>query len=191
MVRGRVGSHPGASLGGWGGEFFFGHGAGEKPFRVGTSFHAAGFPNLFLQIHGARDWTLVSHKYSQYMRPMHADNHVIGFGAYNDWRTMNRTEHFSRIPRIEVTTLPGDVLYIPPWWWHEVILPGSEFSIGLSNRGIGWQSSWSRAPLLRFIPWISGELSVGGLTLDTVQMLPALLKGWQRLGSIQSTQHGV
>ena len=119
------------------GEAFFGFGAAaDAPYTVGSALHAAAMPNLFLQVHGEREWTLVDPSWLQYLRPTLGTSYVAALGAYSDWATLARPPHYDRIPTLTTTTRPGDVLYIPPWFLHEVVLarPG-EFSFGISNRG--------------------------------------------------------
>ena len=159
---------------GWGGEAFFGFGNAypsehSRPFTVGTPFHAAIFSNMFLQVHGERTWTLIAPWYSQYMRPIHGAQYINGAGVYENWRLPARRPHVSRLPRLTVTLKPGDVLYIPSWWWHEVVLEAEGFSLGTSTRGMGMRGKWYRWPVLRFIPFMNGgPWSADRLALDLV-----------------------
>ena len=190
---------------GWGGEAFFGFGNAKgtipsalpRPYTVGTPFHAAIFSNLFLQVHGERTWTLVAPWYSQYMRPIHGAQYVNGAGVYEDWRKPTRRPHISRLPRLTVTLKPGDVLYIPSWWWHEVVLETEGFSLGVSTRGMGMRDKWYRWPVLRFIPFLNGgPWSADRLALDLVHSAVYLFgatDGWGSIpdGSVESAQHAV
>ena len=92
------------------------------------------------------------------------------------------------------TTRPGDVLYIPPWWWHEVTLESPGFSFGVSNRGYDFMmGGWRKWPVLRFVPWINGgSWSLDSITLDLVQQLPiALTLGLGKSAiSVEESQHG-
>jgi len=181
---------------GLGSEAFFGFGAaaGRDQPRIGTPFHAAGMSNLFLQVEGERSWTLIHPRLSQYLRPMHGHGHVAAPGVAVDWRQLTRRRHFSRLPRMVATTRPGDVLYIPPWWWHEVTLESPGFSFGVSNRGYDFMmGGWRKWPVLRFVPWINGgSWSLDSITLDLVQQLPiALTLGLGKSAiSVEESQHG-
>ena len=179
------------------GEAFFGFGAAaDAPYTVGSALHAAAMPNLFLQVHGEREWTLVDPSWLQYLRPTLGTSYVAALGAYSDWATLARPPHYDRIPTLTTTTRPGDVLYIPPWFLHEVVLarPG-EFSFGISNRGAlaHDQQSWRRWPVLRYVPWINGGAwSANRLALDLVSTLAATATTLVSapLISIEQSQHG-
>ena len=190
---------------GWGGEAFFGFGNAEgtipstfpRPYTVGTPFHAAIFSNLFLQVHGERTWTLIAPWHSQYMRPIHGAQYVHGSAVYEDWHKPTRRPHISRLPRLTVTLKPGDVLYIPAWWWHEVLLEAEGFSLGVSTRGMGMRDKWYRWPVLRFIPFLNGgPWSADRLALDLVHSAVYLFgatDSWGSIpdGSVESAQHAV
>ena len=116
-------------------------------------------------------------------------------GWLTDWRSLARPAHWDRLPRQHVVTRPGDVLFIPPWWWHEVSLdnPG-EFSLGTSNRGFDYldPGQWYRWPVLRYVPWInSGPWSLNRLALDMVHTLPASFREarGERVHQVEQTQH--
>ena len=186
----------GGVFNGYGNEAFMGFGAAPNAtYRVGTPLHAAGMANLFLQVSGERTWALLDPAWSQYVRARHGDHYVIGLGSANDWRSLARPAHWDRLPRQHVVTRPGDVLFIPPWWWHEVSLdnPG-EFSLGTSNRGFDYldPAQWYRWPVLRFVPWFnSGPWSLNRLALDLVHTLPASFREarGERVHEVEQTQH--
>ena len=186
---------------GWGGEAFFGFGAEAQPYATGSPYHAALFGNLFLQVEGERTWTLIAPWYSQLMRPLHGTSHVLS-SVYDDWVQPARRAHLSRLPRYTVTMRPGDVLFVPPWWWHEVVLGAQGFSFGVSTRGMGMRGAWHRWPILRFLPPISGgPWTADGLALDLVHgvlyasgMVRYLFDrsyplGWLPVGVIEAAQH--
>lgn len=77
-----------------------------------TPMHCAAESNHFFQLKGRKTWTLVDPTYAPELGMIH-DNLVqnaASLGAYNR----------GCIPHMTVDIYPGDVLYIPPWWFHEV-----------------------------------------------------------------------
>jgi len=92
---------------------------GEKVY---SNLHCAPGGNFFLQIHGAKTWTLVDPALSPYLAPVPSRpfNHCLSaFGSYRLHRDAPDCP-LHRLPRSVVRLEPGDVLYNPPWWWHEV-----------------------------------------------------------------------
>jgi hypothetical protein len=182
---------------GWGGELFFGWGRStnasdadlrdlwngaraEVDFRVGTPFHAAQMGNLFKQLAGERNWTLVSPAHVQLLRPLHGLGYIDGLGAYrhgaDGWAGNDSgwTDAFARLaPKLTVTTRPGDMLWIPPWWMHETRADQPGFTFGVSTRGFGWTGrSWRLWPLLRFLPLVNPtSAGIDGLLLDSVHTI--------------------
>lgn len=97
-----------------------------------TPMHCAAESNHFFQLKGRKTWNLVDPTYSPELGMLH-DNLVqnaVGTGAY----------HTGCIPHMTVDMYPGDVLYIPPWWFHEVYNHPSdeeedgEFIYGMATR---------------------------------------------------------
>ena len=82
--------------------------------------------NLFYQVQGRRIWTLISPRFSQYMRPTHGFGYIIA-SIYTSWTQGTYQSHLSKIPKVATETRPGDLLYIPPWWCaFEGVLIGCE-----------------------------------------------------------------
>ena len=116
------------------------------------------------------------------MRPMHEVQSLFGMGMYTDgWIDLKRPAHWDSIPKMTVTTKPGDIIFIPAWWWHEVRAGGDDgFTLGISNRG--WMHidnirSWRHFPIMRFLPGVLSEYSGVGvmpILLDFVHCAPDL-----------------
>ena len=187
------------TLNGYAGEMFFGWGSKKRSgskkggrFRVGTPFHAAQMGNLFKQLAGERNWTLVSPTHMQGLRPFHGLGYVFGLGAYrpgaDGWAGDGSgwTDAFERLtPKLTVTTRPGDLLYIPAWWMHEIRVDDDEFSFGVSTRAFGWNlRNWQLWPVLRFLPGVNP--SGAGATGVTLDMLHA--NWWLLVRLIQQVQ---
>ena len=101
---------------------------------VFSNLHHAPGGNFFLQIDGRKTWTLVDPAYTPHLFPVISRpfNHCLSvFGSY---RAAPEDSPIRRLPRLEVTLEPGDVLYNPPWWWHEVVNHGH--TIGCAVRHV-------------------------------------------------------
>ena len=123
--------------------------------------------NLFHQLAGERNWTLVSPSHMQLLRPTHGLGYVFGLGAYrpgaDGWSGDGSgwTDAFEKLaPKWTVTTRPGDQLFIPAWWMHEVRIDTDGFSFGVSTRALGWRAAnWRLWPMLRHLPGIGNNPS--------------------------------
>ena len=119
--------------------------AGRK--RTGSRWHAAPPQNMFMMLEGRKKWSFIEPSYSPLMSPYHtsgdrvfwvseaaehtesARNVVDRLVARDRKAVLEARESkqqkrvaamFSKCPRREVVLEPGDVLSVPPWWWHEV-----------------------------------------------------------------------
>lgn len=115
---------------------------GEQVF---SNLHCAPGGNFFLQIGGRKTWTLVDPDLSPYLFPIISRpfNHCLSaFGSYHRYSTAGEECPIAGIPRLQVVLEPGDMLYNPPWWWHEVHNEG--ITIGCAIRHV--PSPLSRSP---------------------------------------------
>ncbi len=105
--------------------------------RVFSNLHCAPGGNFFLQIAGKKTWTLVDPELSPYLFPILSRpfNHCLSaFGSYHRYATDAEECPISGLPRLKVVLEPGDLLYNPPWWWHEVQNEGT--TIGCAIRHV-------------------------------------------------------
>ncbi|MFT5679436.1 MAG: hypothetical protein ACI8RZ_000340 [Myxococcota bacterium] len=86
-----------------------------------SPFHSAWNENFFVQVEGNKHWKFVSPDQSAFMYPDY------GFASGpNAVQTAFDARHPERFPLYQLpqqyfTVLqPGDLLYNPPYWWHEV-----------------------------------------------------------------------
>jgi Cupin-like domain len=95
-----------------------------------SALHCAIGTNLFVNVFGRKTWYLIPPKYTSLLKP-----HLNQFGlfAISEQDIFNPDDISQNIPYITVTLDPGDVLFIPPWWWHAV-RNESELTIGVANR---------------------------------------------------------
>ncbi|PCJ56819.1 MAG: hypothetical protein COA79_17855 [Planctomycetota bacterium] len=93
--------------------------------KARSAFHCAPGGNLFIQVYGRKKWTFVNPKHTIWMQPFRR-NDMISAGSSADSRLNaaqndeNGHDLFKYIPKYEIDLEPGDVLFSPQWWWHEV-----------------------------------------------------------------------
>lgn len=129
---------------------------------TGTGYHSEGGYNCFLMLSGQKKWTLINPEDTPLLFPRgsgdfsplyyYPDNVKISlfFEKYYkrfkdldiegpDWKLPVDPDHalaFSKaIDRYEVVLNPGDMLLIPPYWWHEIENLSSESIAGALRWG--------------------------------------------------------
>lgn len=123
---------------------FIGHGS---EFPLQTSFHSAIAANYFIQVQGHKVWKLLHPRYTPYFQPYFYDS-VPGMGSRVSCFDKRSYEWFNRagLPIAEVTLEPGDFLYVPPWWWHEIEhLQPSEYHLAVGLRPLA-EAVWEHIP---------------------------------------------
>ncbi|QQR88685.1 MAG: cupin-like domain-containing protein [Myxococcales bacterium] len=134
-------------------------GAGSR----GTNFHCANVINFFCQIWGEKTWWFVHPKHSSYMEPLksHPDmlyvSSMIGFQS-TPLRTLDTGEMAlaNYVPRLKAHIKPGEILFIPAWWWHAV-QNTSDSSCGVATRYAPFRLRYTRKtnPLFNLLTWTS------------------------------------
>jgi hypothetical protein len=82
----------------------------------GFTWHNADAPNMVMQLKGMKHFSLIDPSYSLFLGPeVPKDYYSTGFSAKAP------PYIFERIPKMNVTITPGDVLLVPSWWWHHVM----------------------------------------------------------------------
>lgn len=82
-----------------------------------TDLHCEPISNLVAQTVGGKVWTLIEPQYSYLLRPTVAPDGRAYF--YSNLDPFD-PQALASVPRYEVTTQKGDVLYVPTWTWHRV-----------------------------------------------------------------------
>ncbi|MEH2170914.1 MAG: cupin-like domain-containing protein [Nostoc sp.] len=100
----------------------FWHGSSSKKFSSTTVLHFDGFHNIFVQIRGRKRILLFPpSNYLSFYPPL---EHSQGYADYSKVDpNLPNLELFPKFPwqeRIEVVLQAGEMLYIPPYWWHHV-----------------------------------------------------------------------
>ncbi len=93
---------------------------------TGSAFHCAVGGNFFHMVCGRKRWLLVKPSDSFGMYPTIGRNSRSAyFGSPINSESYLEDQRdlfplFSKVHKYSVTLEPGDVLFVPSWWWHEV-----------------------------------------------------------------------
>lgn len=116
-------------------------------------------PNNFLaQIYGEKRVLLFSPKQSKYLY-MHSSYCRIAHTSHIDIPVENNKSCLSRFPKIkntqpvEVILKAGDLLYIPPYWWHQV--QGLSVNISVTHL---WKHTLKQVPLNLYLHLFSNRI---------------------------------
>jgi hypothetical protein len=86
-----------------------------------TPLHHDPLSNLFLQIHGRKRFTLFSPRHFGELYPFPADSRFSHMSYVDVERPdLDRFPRFPDAQRFEIVLAPGDLLFLPPFWWHHV-----------------------------------------------------------------------
>jgi hypothetical protein len=148
--------------------------------NTGTSFHCAEGTTLFVMVHGEKRWTLVHPAHTLWMSPSTHPTTLYAYTTINHNAPADVLERdvplYAYVPKYVTDLKPGDVLFLPAWWWHAIdnLTPAT---IGVSTR---WATmllpgNGSPFPLLRWCSWdaIKIRLQVirGGYVTDDYHLL--------------------
>ncbi len=121
--------------------------------QTGSVWHCAGGMNLFLMLTGRKRWRFIDPADSPLLFPRtqglgrstyYFSDSGAASAAYRDYAALLgegtprhdedlQARAFARCQVQEVVLEPGDVLFVPAWWWHDVENLG-EASIGMATR---------------------------------------------------------
>lgn len=87
------------------------------PEGRGTSLHCGASLNIFVNIHGSKEWLLINPRHGLWTKPNHQKQ-----GHHSESpKTATQVLDLCRfIPVYRVALQPGDILINPTWWWHQV-----------------------------------------------------------------------
>lgn len=102
--------------------------------RTSTSMHCAIGSNLFIQVHGRKQWWIYSNKEAPLLEPI-VDRSVFFRSQAN---SENPEGIFKKARGWTVVLEPGDILYNPPFFWHQV--RGLDTNIGVGFRWFALES---------------------------------------------------
>ncbi len=93
-----------------------------------TAVHAAISNNLFVNLYGRKRWRLFSPEFSPVLEP--PVERAPYFISVVDVGADERKDDALRIDGFEVILEPGDVLFVPSFWWHWVTNLSGSIGIG-------------------------------------------------------------
>lgn len=106
------------------------------PKGTKSKLHYDSDHNLFVQIFGKKKITLIAPAYSE---QCYAVN-ITWYDGYSPIDVENpdyvKYPEFERVPLLQYELEPGDMLYIPKGWWHDI--RSTENSISANLWWIGW-----------------------------------------------------
>ena len=145
--------------------------------RVYSSVHCAIGGNFFTEVSGRKRWTFIDPRYGPHLHAIPGRPFQFLKSAYGGSRVQTELDEgavIALLPRYEVVLEPGDLLYNPPWWWHEVDNL-DDFTIGVALRHIPpppsgsptwdnhkvWSalSTWPKAHALLWGHWLASKVS--------------------------------
>lgn len=102
-------------------QVFISHGTSSR-----TAIHTAPVRDWLVQVSGTKRWHFVLPQYSPYLKP-----ELSTYPAFRGARSF--VFDGGAIPFTKVFTEPGDLLFFPAHWWHEVhnVQEGLGFAVGL------------------------------------------------------------
>ncbi|MDZ8264149.1 cupin-like domain-containing protein [Nostoc sp. ChiQUE01b] len=110
---------------------FLWQGFSSKNFSSTTNLHFDGFHNIFVQIRGRKRILLFPpSNYLSFYPPLENSVGIPEFSKVNP--DVLNLELFPKFPweeKIEVILQPGEMLYIPPFWWHYVTAVDENISL--------------------------------------------------------------
>jgi cupin-like protein len=109
------------------------------PEGVVTPLHHDMTNNLFVQVHGRKRFYLAS---AIEVDGLYNHHHVYSSASLRE-PDLEACPELERVRVFEVDLEPGDVLFLPIGWWHEVV--GLSPSISLTFTAFRWLNSFPRA----------------------------------------------
>jgi hypothetical protein len=95
---------------------FFGRGAAGSDGTVTTDLHCEPIGNAMIMLQGRKTWQLIPPSQSHLLRPSAAPD---GRGYIYSTRSPGDAAK-QKLQRFEVDVEAGDLLWVPPWTWHQV-----------------------------------------------------------------------
>jgi hypothetical protein len=166
-------------------------------YGTSSAFHCAMGSNLFVMADGRRKWVLVDPRDSVAMYPRIGWNrHGPGMVSPIDSDGYASTQIdtyplYAKVRKHVVTLEPGDILWNPSWWWHEVTSLGPSIGIPLRTAVGGGDDNWFYSMLTALSPFgrkyvvrafVSHVLSGRARWRITDRMITDTFPGFPRVG---------
>ncbi len=109
----------------------FWQGFSKKSFSSATNLHFDGFHNIFSQIRGRKRILLFPPSdYLSFYPPLDNSLGIPEYSKVNpDFFSLELFPKFPWQEKIEVLLQPGEIIYIPPFWWHYVTAVDENISL--------------------------------------------------------------
>lgn len=103
---------------------------------------------MFRQISGQKRWTALAPSATKYLCPYFVTGSAVVKPCVQDFEPELRDAWFSRLPRMETVLNPGDVIYNPPWGWHDVMSVGTNTTqASVAGRIVNFATSLKLSPV--------------------------------------------
>ncbi|WP_235006752.1 cupin-like domain-containing protein [Calothrix rhizosoleniae] len=94
--------------------------------NTSSFFHCAIAGNIFCLLHGEKRWNFVAPWHSPWMYANVGHSRSHGYLASpiiskEQEKDPSRYPLYKYVPKYTVRLSAGDILFNPPWWWHEVV----------------------------------------------------------------------
>lgn len=90
-----------------------------------TDLHCEPIGNVAVQLHGEKQWILISPEHSFRIQPTLAPDGRAFFASFSS--------SLGHIPRYHVSTKAGDALWVPTWTWHQVKYVGDTQQVAIGG----------------------------------------------------------
>jgi ubiquinone/menaquinone biosynthesis C-methylase UbiE len=84
-----------------------------------TGIHSELYSTFVLQVDGNKVWKLIDPKYSDQLIPF--CTHLTNEFVYLSMNFGGENINGCKLPVYEVILEKGDMLFVPSWWWHQVV----------------------------------------------------------------------
>jgi hypothetical protein len=131
----------------------------SRAMGTGTPLHCANADNLFLNIKGRKEWHFFHPALTPVMLPALSKFAVYAVSEIGEFTPEKYAEryqafpHVAKMPKMIYVLEEGDVLYNPPWWWHNV-QNRSSFNVGCATRYIAHPINVRNAPQFQICQFV-------------------------------------
>ena len=127
------------------------------PDKSYTPLHNANPGNFFTQVSGEKEWVLIPNYYLPVIDPAPVKSNYRPApirkesGVFNPFDPdYSKPYHlYEYVDRYKIRLKPGDILFVPPYWWHAVKNYGH--TIGVGYRWLPFVSNLKKYPLFSFL----------------------------------------
>ena len=76
---------------------------------------------MFRQLSGNKRWMMIAPEHRDYLCPFMFRGYATVKSCVQNMPEEWRAKWFSRVPRMETILQPGDIVFTPPWHWHDAM----------------------------------------------------------------------